>query len=252
MDNQKLIEVNDDEYNIEILPEDFGQYDMSFKIIAIGDNFVGKTCLMKKAVRNSFNEYYTGTIGFEFLTFHIRIKNEVVRLQIWDTCGQEYYKSLIINFYRNSSLALILYAINNKDTFTHAQNWLNELKEHALPNVKIFLIGNKSDLENERKVSKEEGENFKKDKKLDKFMETSAKTGDNARKTLIEVAKLLYKDYKKMEKKLGLDKQDNPQRNIEPGIIRINNGQHNQNDELEEYLVNPEPNVGRRSKCCIK
>ena len=173
--NQKGIPVNDDEFNIELLPEDFAQYDISFKIIVIGDSGVGKSCLTTQAVRNNFEEFYTATVGFEFLTFNMRINNNVLKLQIWDTCGQEVYKSLISNFYRNSSLALILYAINNKDSFQHAETWLNDLKNQANPNVRVFLVGNKSDLENERVISKEEGERFKEEKKLDKFIETSAK-----------------------------------------------------------------------------
>ena len=103
--NIKGIPITDDEFNIELLPEDYAQYDISFKIIVIGDSSVGKSCLTTQAVRNNFEEFYTATIGFEFLTFNIRINNNVLKLQIWDTCGQEVYKSLITNFYRNSSLA---------------------------------------------------------------------------------------------------------------------------------------------------
>ena len=201
--NQKGIPVQDDEFAIELLPEDFAQYDISFKIIVIGDSGVGKSCLTTQAVRNNFEEFYTATVGFEFLTFNMRINNNVLKLQIWDTCGQEVYKSLISNFYRNSSLALILYAINNRDSFQHAETWLNDLKSQANPNVKVFLVGNKSDLENERVISKEEGEKFKEEKKLDRFFETSAKTGENARSSLLEAAKLLYKDYLKAKQNLA-------------------------------------------------
>ena len=201
--NQKGIPIQDDEFNIELLPEDYAQYDISFKIIVIGDSGVGKSCLTTQAVRNNFEEFYTATVGFEFLTFNIRINNNVLKLQIWDTCGQEVYKSLISNFYRNSSLALILYAINNQDSFIHAETWLNDLKNQANPNVRVFLIGNKSDLENERVISKEQGEKFKEEKKLDKFIETSAKTGENARGALLEAAKLLYKDYLKAKQTLA-------------------------------------------------
>ena len=195
--NQKGIPVEDDEFKIELLPEDFAQYDISFKIIVIGDSGVGKSCLTTQAVRNNFEEFYTATVGFEFLTFNMRINNNVLKLQIWDTCGQEVYKSLISNFYRNSSLALILYAIDNSDSFRHAETWLNDLKQQANPNVKIFLVGNKSDLEDKRVITKEEGEKFKEEKNLDKFIETSAKTGENAQEVLLEAAKLLYKDYLK-------------------------------------------------------
>ena len=201
--NQKGIPIDDEEFTIELLPEDFAQYDISFKIIVIGDSSVGKSCLTTQAVRNNFVEFYQATVGFEFLTFNLRINSNVIKLQIWDTCGQEVYKSLISNFYRNCSLALIVYAINNRNSFEHAENWLNDLKNQSNPNVRVFLVGNKSDLDKERTVSKEEGEQFKQEKKLDRFMETSAKTGDNARNVMLQAAKILYKDYLKAKENFG-------------------------------------------------
>ena len=206
--NQKGIPIEDDEFNIELLPEDYAQNDISFKIIVIGDSSVGKSCLTTQAVRNKFIDFYQTTVGFEFLTFNLRINTNVVKLQVWDTCGQEVYKSLISNFYRNSSLALIVYAINNRNSFEHAEIWLNELKNKSNPKVRIFLVGNKCDLENTRVVSREEGENFKNEKNLDKFIETSAKTGENARNVLLEAAKMLFKDYLKVKEKIKNDGSD--------------------------------------------
>ena len=187
----------EEEIKVELLPEDYAQYDLSFKIIVIGDSGVGKSCLTTKAVKNNFEDYYQATVGFEFLTFNMKINEYVIKMQIWDTCGQEIYKSLISNFYRNSSLAIILYAIDNRESFEHAEIWLNDLKSQANPDVRIFLVGNKSDLEEERKVSKDEGIKYKNEHGLDLFMETSAKTGYNARNVLIEAAKMLYSDYLK-------------------------------------------------------
>ena len=206
--NKKFITIEDDEFKIELLPDDFPQYDLSFKLIVIGDSSVGKSCLTTQAVRNKFIDFYQTTVGFEFLTFNLRINTNVVKLQVWDTCGQEVYKSLISNFYRNSSLALIVYAINNRNSFEHAEIWLNELKNKSNPKVRIFLVGNKCDLENTRVVSKEEGENFKNEKNLDKFIETSAKTGENARNVMLQAAKILYKDYLKVKEKIKNDGSD--------------------------------------------
>ena len=134
----------------EILPDDYTQYDLSFKVIVIGDSGVGKSCLTNKATKNIFEEDYNATVGFEFFTFNIKIDKKVIKLQIWDTCGQELYRSLITNFYRNTSLAIIVYAINNEESFKDIDMWLKELRTHASPDVKVFLIGNKIDLENER------------------------------------------------------------------------------------------------------
>lgn len=101
-----------DESTIEILPEDYSNYDLSFKIIVIGDSGVGKSCLTMRATKNLFDNNYNATVGFEFFTFNVKINNQVVKLQVWDTCGQEIYRSLITNFYRNSSLAIMVYSID--------------------------------------------------------------------------------------------------------------------------------------------
>ena len=205
---------NEEDYKIELLPEDYPQYDLSFKLIFIGDSSVGKSCLTAKAVKNNFEEYYQATVGFEFLTFNMKVNDKVIKLQIWDTWGQEIYKSLISNFYRNSSLAVLVYAIDNKESFNHVENWLNDLKSQANPDVRIFLVGNKADLEEDRKIKKEEGEKYKEDQHLDLFMETSAKTGHNARNVLVEAAKILYKDYLKFDEN---NKKDDPKNNAGGG-----------------------------------
>ena len=181
----------------EILPDDYTQYDLSFKIIVIGDSGVGKSCLTNKATKNIFESTYNATVGFEFFTFNIKIKEKIVKLQIWDTCGQELYRSLITNFYRNSSLAIIVYAINSKTSYENIEMWLKELRTHSNPDAKVFLIGNKADLEKERVISIEEGEKFKEQNKLHFFTEASAKTGLNAQKIFVQAAYTLYQDYLK-------------------------------------------------------
>ena len=97
----------------EILPDDYPKYDLSFKIIIIGNSGVGKSCLSVKATKNIFENNYLATVGFEFFNFNIKLEERVIRLQIWDTCGQEIYRSLITSFYHSSSLAILVYAINS-------------------------------------------------------------------------------------------------------------------------------------------
>jgi small GTP-binding protein len=143
------------------------------------------------------------------MSFNIRINKVIIKLQIWDTCGQEVYKSLISAIYRNSSLAIIIYSITNKNSFQHVETWIRDLKTNSNKNPKIILVGNKSDLENERKISYEEGENLKNKHNLNYFIETSAKTGDNAENVLIEAAKLLYKDYIIYKEKKNKENEDN-------------------------------------------
>ena len=104
--------INNEDLNCEIVSEEISFYDFNFKIILIGDSGVGKSCLTVKATKNIFSNNYSATLGFEFFTINLKFKEKVVKLQIWDTCGQEIYRSLINNFYRNSSLAVLVYSID--------------------------------------------------------------------------------------------------------------------------------------------
>ena len=201
---------DDDLQNNEKDDQDTNQNNLNFKIIIIGDSGVGKSCLTIKAIKNLFDDFYSPTIGFEYYTFKIRIKDTDIRLQIWDTCGQETYRSLISSFYRNSSLAILVYSIDNKDSFKNLEIWLNELKVNSNPDVKIFLIGNKSDLENNREVTSTDAENFKMENSMNLFMESSAKTGFNAQEIFIEASKILYDEYQKYknDKEKNLNNND--------------------------------------------
>ena len=106
-------ENKNEDIKYEILPNDYPKYDLSFKVIIFGDAEVGKSCISIKSCRNTFENNYEPTVGFEFYCFYIKIFNEtVIRLQIWDTSGQEVYRSLIESFYKNSSLAIIVFSID--------------------------------------------------------------------------------------------------------------------------------------------
>ena len=224
------------DFNYEILPDDFLQYDLSFKIIVIGDSGVGKSCLTNRATTNLFEDTYSATVGFEFLSFNVKINEKVVKLQIWDTCGQELYRSLITNFYRNSSLAIIVYAINSKDSFENIEMWLRELRTHSNPDAKVFLIGNKIDLENERKITREQGENFAKTNKLHLFLESSAKTGFNAKKVFIKAAKVLYDEHLKYK---NIEDNANP-----------TSGEQNEGGDTAEKLKPVGVNDKKKKGCC--
>jgi small GTP-binding protein len=188
----------------QIINEELAQYDVSFKIIIIGHSFVGKSCLSIKAAKNVFENYYTSTVGFEFFSMLYKINSKIIRLQIWDTCGQEEYRSLIQNFYRNASLAILVYSIDKRTSFENLEVWLNEIKGRGSPDVKIFLVGNKNDLSENREVSIEEGQKFYEDHKLNLFIETSAKSGENVQELFKKAAIALNKDhllYKEMASK---------------------------------------------------
>ena len=180
-------------YTIEILDEQYKKYDLNFKIIVTGNVGVGKSCLSLKATKGIFTEDYISTVGFEFYCFNVKINDKIVKLQIWDTCGQEAYRSLIMNFYRNTSLAIVVYSVEDKESFNDISIWLKQVKTYGTSSCKIFLIGNKIDTEN-RQVTYEQGLKCKNDFFFDCFMETSAKEGINTRELFVNCATILYEE----------------------------------------------------------
>ena len=181
--------------------EDTSQYDLTFKMIVIGDPGVGKSCLTGRAIKDKFDGEYAPTIGFEFLTYTVKIEDKIIKLQVWDTCGQEMYRSLITNFYRNASLAMMVYSIDSRESFIHINTWLKEIRLQSHPDVKIILIGNKNDLEDKRQVTFEEAKKYQEENQLLYFEETSAKTGINAKKVFTEAAKILFDEHLRYKKR---------------------------------------------------
>ena len=197
--NEKL-EEEINSLDIEVIPTpkiDNIKSDLTFKLIVVGDPSVGKSCLSLKGTTGKFEDSYVATVGFDFYSFFAKIENQLIRLQIWDTCGQEGYRSLVQNFYRGTALAILVYAINDIKSFNNVGTWVKQLKAYSNPDVKMFLVGNKNDLESERKISEEEGRKCSKDLDFYCFYETSAKTGFNSKEVFIKAVKLLYINYKK-------------------------------------------------------
>ena len=195
-------------YKIEVLEEYHKNYDLNFKIILIGNIGVGKSCISLKATKGIFLEEYTSTVGFEFYCFNVKIDNKIIKLQIWDTCGQEAYRSLIKNFYRNTSLAIIVYSVEDEQSFNDVNIWLKQVKTFATSSCKIFLIGNKIDTP-ERQVSIEQGIKCKNDFFFDCFMETSAKEGINTKELFINCATILYEENQNLLKNKNRENSDN-------------------------------------------
>ena len=198
---------SNEDLKVEVLPDDYSKYDLSFKMIIVGDAGVGKSCLITKASKGVFDETYSATLGFEFLTFNVKLDDKIIKLQIWDTCGQEIYKSLISSFYRNATLAMIVYSIDSRESFMNINTWLKEIKLQSNPDIKIFLIGNKADLEDDRKIKTDEARQLKSENGFNYFSEASAKSGLNTQTVFIEAAKLLYKEHLKYKKR-AIRKED--------------------------------------------
>ena len=175
---------------IKILPEYYPQYDLKFKILFVGD-VVGKSQLLYSAIRGTYEEYFTATVGFEFYTFNINLVNKVIKLQIWDTCSAIQSRNLVMQFCGNASLIIIVYSIENKQNFINVSYWLNETKKHCGKDCKFFLVGNKMDLEYERAITRKEAEEFARKNNFAFFDECSAKLGINTQNILIQAAKIL-------------------------------------------------------------
>jgi len=168
-------------------------YAYLFKYIIIGDTGVGKSCLLLQFTDKRFQPVHDLTIGVEFGARMITIDNRQVKLQIWDTAGQESFRSITRSYYRGAAGALLVYDITRRETFNHLTRWLEEARQNANQSMVIMLIGNKSDLDHRRQVSKEEGEKFAKEHNLI-FLETSAKTAANVEEAFIHTAQKIYEN----------------------------------------------------------
>jgi Ras-related protein Rab-11A len=132
-------------------------YDMIFKIVLIGDSGVGKSNILSRYINNEFNIDTKSTVGVEFGSKSINLKGSKIKAQIWDTAGQERYKSITSSYYKGAKGAFIVFDLTRPDTFNSVDRWIGELKSNT-DDIYLIVIGNKSDLERDRKVIREEAE----------------------------------------------------------------------------------------------
>ncbi|KAI8377637.1 ras family-domain-containing protein [Radiomyces spectabilis] len=132
------------------------------------------------------------TIGVGFGTKHINVNDQQIKLQIWDTAGQESFRTITRSYYRGAAGALLVYDITRRETFENLPTWLEDIRQHANPNTVIMVIGNKSDLESKRQVSTEEGERFARENDLF-FLEASAKSAENVEDAFLKTAQTICK-----------------------------------------------------------
>ena len=131
-------------------------YDILFKLILVGDSGVGKTNILSRYINNEYSSNSESTVGVEFSTKMLNKNNKKIKVQIWDTAGQERYKSITSVFYKGAKGGFIVYDITRKDTFNSTDKWINDLKMNGDENISLILIGNKSDLQDQREVSLED------------------------------------------------------------------------------------------------
>ncbi|BAM82032.1 small GTP-binding protein of Rab family, Rab6 [Cyanidioschyzon merolae strain 10D] len=161
-----------------------------YKLVFLGDQAVGKTSIITRFMYDKFDNNYQATIGIDFLSKTMYLEDRTVRLQLWDTAGQERFRSLIPSYIRDSSVAVVVYDVTSRRSFLNTAKWIEEVRNERGNEVIIVLVGNKSDQNDKRQVSVEEGE--AKAKELDVlFIETSAKTGANVKALFRKIAAAL-------------------------------------------------------------
>jgi len=178
-------------------------YNYLFRYIIVGDMAVGKSCILLQFTDNKFRHQHELTIGVEFGAKTLEISNKLIKIQIWDTAGQEAFQAITRTYYKGAVGALLVYDISRKETFTHAVKWLEEVRNNSSKQIVVILIGNKKDLENKRQVSFEEGESFAKENGL-MFLEVSAKTAHNIEEAFSLSAKQILNNIESSKSEIQL------------------------------------------------
>ena len=171
------------------------KYDLMFKILLLGDSGVGKSSLLLRYTKNEFISDLRSTIGVEFALKYLTIDNFQLKVQIWDTAGMERYRSITNAYYKGAKGVIVVYDICRKKSFENVDKWIDDFKSKADDDAVIILIGNKSDLDEKREVSKEEAESKAQKNKFG-FMETSAKDNNNVQKAFETLFHEIVKIYK--------------------------------------------------------
>jgi Ras-related protein Rab-2A len=167
-------------------------YDYTLKFIIVGDSSVGKSNIMSEFTDKRFHAQHELTIGVEFATKIVSYKNTNYKLQIWDTAGQETFQSITRAYYRGTIGCLLVYDITRRDSFESVSRWYADLKQYCEPNITVVLVGNKTDLEQKREVTYDEGKDFA-EKHGISFFETSAKTSQNVEACFLNAVERIEK-----------------------------------------------------------
>ncbi|KAF4512816.1 hypothetical protein G6O67_000154 [Ophiocordyceps sinensis] len=197
-------------------------WDYIAKLVCIGDSGCGKSSLTIRLCEGRFSPHHDVTIGVEFGSRIVPVgpphakpesapdglpdpprdtsstPQRHMKLSLWDTAGQETYKSVTRSYFRGASGALLVFDLSRKQTFRHVTDWLNDLRAIAEPDIVVILVGNKADLahqeENKREVTRDEAESWARRNGVMEYVETSAKSGENVEKAFMRVAERIYQN----------------------------------------------------------
>lgn len=204
------------------------EFSYLLKVIIVGDSHTGKSCILHRLVHGTFESNQDITIGVDFGTKYIPIQDEIIKFQIWDTAGQESFRSIIRSYYKNIAACFIVYDVCNRVSFENVVNWLRDVDTNSYNEQRrIILVGNKVDLESERQITTAQGQQLAHDNNLD-FYECSSKDGTNVQQMFLDLANNIYHDI-----------------STKPFIINSNRGIIKNNSLLF-------PKKKNRWECCFK
>ena len=218
---------------------------MKLKLIVVGNQGTGKSCILNRFVNETFEENYQATIGLDFQSKNVTIHDQDVRLILYDTAGQEKFRSLIPMYIREAQIILLIYDITNRESFDSMPRWIQEVLDVKNTEAVFVLIGNKIDLENDRKVTFEEGKKFAAENNFI-FQEVSAKTGKNFENLFeVKIYESVYNIFKKeFEKREGeIEEQPNFNTNDNANDTKDNKV------KLENNNIN-EQKTKKKRRCC--
>jgi Ras-related protein Rab-2A len=210
------------------------EYDYLFKFLMLGDSGVGKSCLLINFIDKRFRPDHQINIGVEFGSVNVAAGSKTVKLQIWDTAGQEIFRSIIKSYYKNAAAVILVYDVTDRKSFTSLESWLGEIRQNANSKITIVLVGNKIDLEDARVVPKYEAQAFADSNEL-RYIETSAKTSENVETVFISLAQTICL---RLDKELGQVSDDE---DIDTDDVVLLNA---------EKISRPETAKRRRFFCC--
>jgi Ras-related protein Rab-6A len=219
---------------------------LKLKLIVVGDQSTGKSCILNRFVNEIFEENYQATIGLDFQSKNVTIHDQDVRLILYDTAGQEKFRSLIPMYIREAQIILLIYDIANKESFDSIPRWIQEVLDVKNSEAVFALVGNKNDLETERKVTYEEGKKFAEENNFI-FQEVSAKNGNNFENFFeVQLFEAVYKKFKSEFDKRE-EMYNDEQGNYE---TKENNNKTNENNVKLEANNTANQNTKKKKKCC--
>ena len=227
------------EYIIQRMPDNYEKEDMNFKVLFLGDSGVGKSTLVIRGIKNKYDSFYSPTVGFDILNYIVKIEDKVIKLQIWDTCGQEEFSMCNQTLFKNATLVIMVYSIISQKSYDNLKKWISRVKNLSNENPIFFLVGNKSDLFSQREVNFNEAKKWGKEK-FEFFVETSSKYGYNVEILFKQMAIYLYENKLKKESIDG--KEDS-------GLEQYISDENSSFLDTQNIEVN---NKKKCPKCCLK